>query len=72
MNLGWKSIAGAVTAGLGFAAKALSYFAAEPSLDAIGDGIIALGAMIGGYGFRKAIGEILNKLGGPGKTGKMA
>jgi hypothetical protein len=48
MKLGWKTITGAILVGLGYAAKALVNL--EPALDQIGDGLVALGAMIGGIG----------------------
>ena len=53
MEMGWKTIAGSILIGLGYAAKSLASF--EQSFDAIGDGIIALGAMLGGIGLRAAI-----------------
>lgn len=53
MKLGWKTITGSILVGLGFAAKALSFI--EPSLDGVGDGLIALGAIVGGVGVRAAI-----------------
>lgn len=52
-NVGWKSITGALLIGLGYAAKALSSI--EPTLDQIGDGLIAIGAGLAGIGFRSAI-----------------
>lgn len=51
----WKTVTGSLLFGLGFAAKALATVIAEPSLDPVGDGLIAFGGMIGGIGVRDAI-----------------
>ena len=53
MNMGWKTVTGAILVGLGYAAKMLS--SVIPELDQVGDGLIALGAIIGGIGVRAAI-----------------
>jgi len=50
---GWKTIAGSILFGLGYAAKALG--TADPTFIAIGDGLIALGAVLAGVGARMAI-----------------
>jgi len=52
-NMGWKTICGAILVGLGYAAKAL--IAVDPAMDQIGDGLIAVGAVLGGVGLRSAI-----------------
>ena len=51
--MGWKTITGSVLIGLGFACKALAGLL--PTLDAIGDGFIALGSALGGIGLRAAV-----------------
>ena len=48
---GWKTIAGSILVGLGYAAKMLG----EPTFIAVGDGLIALGAILAGVGARMAI-----------------
>jgi len=53
MGMGWKTIAGAIIVGLGYAAKTLSYL--DPMWDQIGDGLIGLGAVLGGIGIRAAV-----------------
>jgi hypothetical protein len=53
MDLGWKTITGAILVGLGYAAKTL--VGVLPELEQVGDGLIALGAVIGGIGVRVAI-----------------
>lgn len=55
-KMGWKSITGAVLVGLGYACKAFTGFL--PELEKVGDGLVALGVLIGGYGFRSAISKI--------------
>jgi len=50
---GWKTIAGSILFGLGYAAKALG--ATDPMFIAVGDGLIALGAVLAGIGARMAI-----------------
>ena len=53
MKYGWKTIAGSILFGLGYAAKALG--TTDPMFIAIGDGLIALGAVLAGVGARMAI-----------------
>ena len=52
-NMGYKTIVGSILIGLGYAAKALVSF--DPAMDQIGDGLIAVGAVLGGVGLRSAI-----------------
>jgi len=53
-GMGWKTIAGAVLMGLGYAAKALAS-TITPELDSVGDALIAVGIALGGIGVRMAI-----------------
>jgi len=55
MKLGWKTIAGAVLAGLGFGVEIAAALLAEPSLHMVADGMFGLAAIIGGVGIRHAI-----------------
>ena len=52
-NMGYKTIVGSILIGLGYAAKAL--VSIEATMDQIGDGLIAVGAVLGGVGLRSAI-----------------
>lgn len=53
MDLGWKTITGAVMMGLGYACKAMA--SAVPALDVVGDALVAIGVALGGIGIRSAI-----------------
>ena len=51
--MGWKTIAGALIMGVGYACKALT--AVDPIFDTIGDALIAVGVALAGIGARLAI-----------------
>ncbi len=58
MNLGWKTITGAVLAALGFGVLILASYLGEPSLDMVADGLFGLAVLIGGVGVRHAINKV--------------
>lgn len=64
MNMGWKTITGAILVGLGYASKML--ISVVPELDQVGDGLIALGAIIGGVGVAHKIEKVRADLGTKG------
>jgi hypothetical protein len=53
LNMGWKTITGAIIMGLGYASKALAGI--DPMFEIIGDALIAIGIALGGIGVRAAI-----------------
>ena len=52
-DMGWKTLAGTVLVGIGYGLK--SMFAADSVLVGIGEALVTVGVLLGGYGVRSAI-----------------